>query len=317
MQTAYRNILIGLLAGGAMLSAGSVMIPNSFTAGDTAKASEVNDNFNAVKTAVNGNVADISASANDIATNTHDIVTNKANIATNVNDIVANKTTIEDMASMWVRDHEGNIHPIVTIGSQVWMADNMYVSTYPDGTLINDSSTWTAATDNAFAYPIKKPSDYVGEDDTPIAVLGDIDIKRYGFLYQWNAAMAGSTAEGAQGICPTGWHIPTDIDWDQLQATLGDSNLLDHNWVNGRAAKIGDKLKLGGMSGFNGIFTGYLSSDGTNYSARGHNDYFWVSVEDSSNNAKARIRGVAYNQDGFVRSSNYKNRGYSVRCIKD
>jgi hypothetical protein len=73
MQTAYRNILIGLVAGGALLSAGSVTIPNSFTAGETAKASEVNDNFTAVKTAVDGNAADITTNANDITTNTEAI----------------------------------------------------------------------------------------------------------------------------------------------------------------------------------------------------------------------------------------------------
>jgi hypothetical protein len=69
MQTAYRNILIGLVAGGALLSAGSVTIPNEFTANTTAKASEVNANFTAVKTAVDGNAADITTNATAIATN--------------------------------------------------------------------------------------------------------------------------------------------------------------------------------------------------------------------------------------------------------
>jgi hypothetical protein len=68
MQTAYRNILIGLVAGGVLLSAGSVTIPNEFTANTTAKASEVNANFTAVKTAVDGNAVDITTNAGNIST---------------------------------------------------------------------------------------------------------------------------------------------------------------------------------------------------------------------------------------------------------
>ena len=81
------KILLGLIAASAWLIAGSVTIPNTFTANTTAKASEVNDNFSAVKTAVDGN-------AGDITTNTTNIATNKSDISDNVNDIAVNKADI-------------------------------------------------------------------------------------------------------------------------------------------------------------------------------------------------------------------------------
>jgi uncharacterized protein (TIGR02145 family) len=314
MKTFSRNSLIGLVAASALLTAGSVTIPNTFRANTTAKAAEVNANFNAVKTAVNGNAADISANANDIATNQADIATNQTNIATNTANIAANQTAIENTASMWVRDHEGNIHPTVTIGNQVWMADNMYVTTYPNGNPINDSSTWTVGTADAFAYPIRAASDYKGNADTPVAVKGDIDIKRYGLFYQWNAAMAGSTTEGAQGICPSGWHIPTDADWDTLKAALGSNTTQDGTWSNGATEKVGDQLKVGGKSGFSALFSGYVTYGSLNYNKRGISAWFWSSTLTGTS---AGYRGISNSNSGLYRASGNMGFGFSIRCIKD
>jgi uncharacterized protein (TIGR02145 family) len=314
MKTFSRNTLIGLVAGGALLSAGSVTIPNSFTAGETAKASEVNANFTAVKTAVDGNAADITTNANNIATNANDIATNQTNIATNTANIAANQAAIENTASMWVRDHEGNIHPTVTIGNQVWMADNMYVTTYPDGSPIDDSSTWTGGTANAFAYPIRAASDYVGNANSPVAVKGDIDIKRYGLFYQWNAAMAGSTTEGAQGICPSGWHIPTDADWDALQVALGSNTTQDGTWSNGATEKVGDQLKVGGKSGFSALFSGDVKHTSLTRENRGLYAFFWSS---SSTGSSGGVRGVSSSESGFWRSTGDRAFGDLVRCLKN
>jgi hypothetical protein len=101
MKTLSRNILIGLVSGGALLVAGTVTIPNTFTPNTTAKAAEVNANFNAVKSAVNDNASKISTNAgkisaneNDIATNAHDIANNTTNITANANNITANTTAL-------------------------------------------------------------------------------------------------------------------------------------------------------------------------------------------------------------------------------
>ena len=82
------HILIGLMAAGSTMMAGDPVIPHTFTAGNTAKAAEVNENFDALKSAVHGNY-------NDIATNKNNITDNANDIATNENDIQTNKTTID------------------------------------------------------------------------------------------------------------------------------------------------------------------------------------------------------------------------------
>ena len=87
-----RNTLIGIVAATAWLLAGNVGTLTTFTANTTAKASEVNDNFSAVKTAVNGNAKDIKTNANDIETNAHDITTNTNSINTVKGDYVSSVT---------------------------------------------------------------------------------------------------------------------------------------------------------------------------------------------------------------------------------
>ena len=312
------HILIGLMATGSIMIAGSVTIPNTFVAGHTAKASEVNANFSAVKSAVDGN-------ANDIATNVHDIGTKQNRVSgscaagSSIREIAADgtvtcETDSDSGAQMWVRDHEGNIHPTVKIGDQTWMADNMYVTTYPDGTAIDDPSTWTDGSDNAYAYPIHQASNYVGNASTPIAVKGDIDIKRYGLFYQYYAAVKNDTDGDAQGICPNGWHIPTNADWDALQAALGDNTPTSGLWSNGAAEKIGDQMKVGGKSGFSALFSGYHTNAVSTYRDRGNSTWFYAATSTPSG-----YRGLARAQSGFLRTESGVDPtfGFNVRCIKD
>ncbi len=90
------TILFGLVVASAALMAGSVTIPNTFTANTTAKASEVNENFSAVKTAVDGNAGNITTNATSIATNKSSISDNANDIATNKVDITTNATHIAE-----------------------------------------------------------------------------------------------------------------------------------------------------------------------------------------------------------------------------
>jgi len=121
MKPIYK-ILLGLVAASAWLIAGSVTIPHSFTANTTAKASEVNANFNAVKTAVDGNADDISDNANDIATNKADITTNANNIAGTITDINATGGLSGggNSGSVTVRRADG----YVSISSAAFLPDN-------------------------------------------------------------------------------------------------------------------------------------------------------------------------------------------------
>jgi hypothetical protein len=98
MKTTYKHILIGLLAGGAVMMAGTVTIPNKFTPNTTAKAAEVNANFKAVKDAVNDNADKISTNANNIAANEAAIQANETAIGKKVSEVKVARGLMVDRA---------------------------------------------------------------------------------------------------------------------------------------------------------------------------------------------------------------------------
>ncbi len=117
-----------------------------------------------------------------------------------------------------VADYDGNTYKTIKIGKQWWMAENLKVTHYDDGTaisLVTSDTAWASlgnnSTDKAYCYHSNNEN---GEKDT------------YGALYTWAAAMngAGSSSanpSGTQGVCPTGWHLPSDKEWKQLEMYLG------------------------------------------------------------------------------------------------
>ncbi|HRH33348.1 MAG TPA: FISUMP domain-containing protein, partial [bacterium] len=98
-----------------------------------------------------------------------------------------------------VVDRDGNAYPTILIGGQCWMAESLKTKTTPSGVCIN--------TAGAPPCPSASSSDYKKGRSCYEDQEGNCD--RYGALYTWDAAMNGSTTEGAQGICPDGWHVPT------------------------------------------------------------------------------------------------------------
>ena len=110
-----------------------------------------------------------------------------------------------------VKDIDGNVYPTVTIGSQVWMAKNLETTRYPDGTpilLVDTIPAWDALNESSKAYCWY--GDEIKNKDT------------YGALYTWAAAMNGAESSdakpsGVQGVCPTGWHLPSDAEWTERE----------------------------------------------------------------------------------------------------
>ncbi len=152
MKNAKHNILVGSILIGSVLVAGNVTIPNSFVANTTAKASEVNANFSAVKSAVNGNASDIAANANGIATNKSDIQTNATNIANKVTDVTAENgiviTRTDDNISVGLRGGALPIHGTAfTVSDE--RSNNCELYRYKD--YIRFSTTSTSAGCKAFA----------------------------------------------------------------------------------------------------------------------------------------------------------------------
>jgi uncharacterized protein (TIGR02145 family) len=197
-------------------------------------------------------------------------------------------------------DADNNNYATVTIGSQVWMAENLNVGVRIAG---NQEQT-----DNG----IKEKYCYNDLES---------NCNIYGGLYQWNEMMQYVTTEGAQGICPTGWHLPSDGEWTTVTDFLGDV------FVAGGKMKTTGTIEAGtglwydpntgatNESGFTALPAGarYLFGAFNNV---GYYGTWWSSSEDDA--STAWIRGMYYGHS-TVYSYNYdKNSvGFSVRCLRD
>lgn len=125
-------------------------------------------------------------------------------------------TTLND-SSETVTDYDGNVYQTVHIGDQIWMKENLKVTHYSDGTsipLVEDALEWDALANDSKAY-------CWNDNNTSNGVI-------YGALYSGAAAINGSTGSDSkpsrlQGVCPSGWHLPSDDEWKQLEMELGMS----------------------------------------------------------------------------------------------
>ncbi len=198
-----------------------------------------------------------------------------------------------------VTDHEGNVYRTVQMGVQEWMADNLRVSTYRNGDalLANLSNTeWSATTQGAWAYPGGGSS-----LECP-----------YGKLYNWYAI------GDARGVCPTGWHVPSDGEWIYLS-----------NYTAVHFTDVAKSLKSNGFdywgpndftnaSGFSALPGAYRLKNGS-YEALGITGYWWSSTEVDEFDAKWRQLYI-YNSgldSGGIGEKLNKNFGSSIRCIRD
>ena len=108
-----------------------------------------------------------------------------------------------DAAPATMTDVDGNVYKVVTIGSQVWMAENLRVTHYRNGDEIpyDSSRNWSGLTTGAYCK-------YDNSDDTAAI---------YGLLYNWYAAT------DIRNIAPAGWHVPSQAEWEALDAYLGEN----------------------------------------------------------------------------------------------
>jgi uncharacterized protein (TIGR02145 family) len=136
----------------------------------------------------------------------------------------------------------------------------------------------------------------------------------YGRLYNW---------EAAHEACPTGWHLPSDEEWKQLEMYL-DMGQADADTFGLRGATVGTKLKstIGWNSGGNGtnecyflgLPGGYRFTNGDFYDM-GYGAYFWTSSEFDGN--QAWFRSLGYDGGDVGRNITRKGFGFSVRCVED
>ena len=195
-----------------------------------------------------------------------------------------------------INDSENNFYNIVTIGTQVWMADNLKTSKFNDGSTIPNVITkvvWSTLTTPGYCWP--------DNDETSYKHI-------YGALYNWYTVNTGN-------LCPIGWHVPTDSEWSVLSTYLGGEDV------------AGGKLKESGTThwaspntlatnetGFTALPGGVRHNDGF-FQIPGYYGYWWSSSEFLSSDAW-RL-GLSNTTAGIHRMYRNKGYGYSVRCLKD
>ncbi len=215
-------------------------------------------------------------------------------------------------------DVDGNVYQTVKIGQQCWMKENLRTTKYADGTLI-PSGKINSFSEAIRFYPNNSPSTK----------------NSFGLLYNWIAVMNNdnqnmSNRSEVQGICPDGWHVPSDKEWEQLLSYVNSQNSYKCN-SNGAIAKA-----MCSTTGWNKsiLFCAVGNNQGTNnashFSALPAGNYidnglildfggsacFWSSTEEDTDYASCFL---FYNDSPDVRTDLVvkKSCGFSVRCVKD
>lgn len=218
-----------------------------------------------------------------------------------------------------VTDYEGNIYNTVHIGSQCWMRENLRSTKFADGTPIPAGNDTTSLTD---------PYYYDNSDS-------DIPLARRGYLYNWPAAMHGAvsssaTPSGVQGICPTGWHLPSDAEYTQLTDYVssvsdyqcgGNSSKIakalaaTYGWnTSTNNCAVGNTPSANNATGFSAVPTGYFHGS---FSYVGNYAFFWTATENESNNRNAYTRLLSHQAAVVGRNTSGKDYGRPVRCLWD
>ena len=195
-----------------------------------------------------------------------------------------------------VTDIDGNKYKTIALGLQIWMADNLKTTRYNDGTAIpyvTDAGKWASLSGPGFCW-------YKNSESTFKPM--------YGAIYNWYAI-------NDNRLCPEGWHVPDNTDWDHLADYLGGWN------------SAGGKLKVKGDAYWSTPNTGatneymfsalpgglrYLDGEFRDF---GFGGYWWSASEQSAE--RAFFRHIFYEEVSLFRFDNDKRNGFYVRCIKN
>lgn len=202
--------------------------------------------------------------------------------------------------------HGGKTYNSVIIGTQCWMTENLNIGTVITGSL-----------DQANNGVIEK---YCYNN-----ISANCDV--YGGLYQWAEAVQylnGATnaiswnpapTGNVQGICPSGWHLPSDADWSSLEAYLGGTSVAGGKMKEtGAVHWAAPNTGATNSSGFTGLPAGDRDVSGNFIFLATYGD-FWTSSE--ANSTQAWYRNLNTGNETLYRGGYYKNDGFAVRCLKN
>lgn len=206
-----------------------------------------------------------------------------------------------------VLDIDNNEYPVVLIGEQAWMAENLRTKRLNDGSGIyhvSDNEVWVTASTPNYCWYNNNETTYKNT---------------YGALYNWYAVNTNK-------LCPTGWHVPSQEEWKTLEMYLGmtQEESAATGWrgttQGGQLKETGTTLWLSPNTGaidlfqFGALPGGYRMVNGT-FQGLTTNANFWTSTQ--ANIPEANFRDIYYNYNTIYNGINPKYAGLSVRCIRD
>jgi len=204
------------------------------------------------------------------------------------NNILVNTATVVDI--------DGNIYKVAKIGSQYWMTENLKVTHYRNGDAIpkvTNNTEWENSTTGAYCH-------YDNDDS---------NADTYGSLYNWYVVNDG------RNIAPTGWHVPSDEEWQTLVDYLGGSEVAGGKMKeSGTAHWYSPNTGATNESGFSALPGGSRNSNGT-YGSMGIRAGIWSSTEAGGNIAYQRAMYYAHAAISHIGDS--KRDGKSIRCVRD
>ena len=246
-----------------------------------------------------------------------------------------------------VTDYDGNTYQTIYIGAQCWMKENLKTTHYSNGATITQGCASTTS-----YLPTSEGKIYYRYDDA------DSNIATYGLLYSWGAVMNGAGASsnnpsGIQGICPSGWHVPSNPEWCELENYIEpgiDVNCNSIGYRGSMAKKLAAPQHWSTYSsnsfapgywhtdttGFNtcgfsaipaGRYHTYFSYSGNAYSSvyyenKNHLGYWWSCTLDNNDNIYYRYLSysnsgvyMTYTKNALTNHTYYY--AHSVRCIKN
>lgn len=194
-------------------------------------------------------------------------------------------------------DYDGNAYPTFTIGTQTWMAENLRTTHYRNGEAIpnvTNNTAWADLTTGAYSWY---------NNDQPTNA-------KYGILYNWY------TVNDSRGLCPQGWHVPTNAEWTVALTTwLGTTTVAGGKMKSVSSLWNSPNTDATNTSGFSGLPGGNRGSTGS-FNFVGSYGYWWSSTESSSSDPWCRR--LDYDNGSVYVSYLYNKRfGFSVRCLRD
>ena len=224
-----------------------------------------------------------------------------------------------------VKDYDGNVYNTVQIGNQCWTRENMRTTHYANGGVIKFQASAGGSYGEAFRYaPNNK----------------QYNIPVYGYLYNWYAAMQGG--DNVQGLCPDGWHVPSETEWNTLinyvkansncqcgnnseyvAKSLSSTKGWNSNGTTCAPGNVNTNESYNNKSGFSALPAGYQqwrSDDGFALGWFGQYAWYWSSTSATNNdNRYGRFAfKVVYNSAVMQQAGNvWKYSAFSVRCLKN